>query len=501
MAAWDNDPVVSGNAWDNDPIVGELPNTPNTPVENTIGQEARRQLGLTGRAVASAVGSAAALPIDAVGKAVNYVAGREVIPNQQRALQQAMTNLGLPEPARPIERFTQGVSETLLPSAQLPAKFIPQVVGNAALGATAAPTGEEGTGAAFGAGGGVVGHRLGKAVQALTPTAEAMLLKAKGVPLTYGQTLGPPVQKLENALAKIPYVGAPIRARQTEALEGWQQATRDAASQGAKTLDEVEKHFTNAYTGLVQGQAFSSKPVVVQDALLMSAIQNVAGSTPSMAKRLGAELSDQLPNVKTPSDFQQLESTLKKMAYRYKRSQDPEHQIYGEMVADVANGIRESWRSALPPGIRQQLAQVDTAYANFIPIRAASTKQNQTLTNPENYSPRMLLQAARQRDVTAGKTRFRDTPQGQLAVAGEDTIGSTSREPNVTSQVLSGLGVPAAFLTGMNVPAAALAGGGALYGTKMGQNLLLGSLPYQQMLVDALRRSSTPAVLSATRDE
>lgn len=133
---------------------------------NTIGQEAKRQGGLFLRQALSAAGSVGAIPADAIGKAVNYVAGREVVPNQQRALQQAITRMGVPEPERPIEKFGQGMAESA-PAFALPAGIVPQVLGNAAIGATQAPAGSEGSGAAWGAAGGAAVPVLGQSLAAL----------------------------------------------------------------------------------------------------------------------------------------------------------------------------------------------------------------------------------------------------------------------------------------------------------------------------------------------
>lgn len=132
---------------------------------NTIGQEAKRQGGLFLRQALSAAGSVGAIPADAIGKAVNYVAGREVVPNQKRAFQNTLTRMGLPEPERTIEKFGQGFAESA-PAMALPAGIVPQVLGNAAMGAAQAPAGSEGSGAAWGAAGGAAMPALGGVLRA-----------------------------------------------------------------------------------------------------------------------------------------------------------------------------------------------------------------------------------------------------------------------------------------------------------------------------------------------
>jgi len=126
------------------------------PATNTLGQEAKRQGGMFLRQALSAAGSVGALPADAIGKAVNYLAGREVVPNQQRALQQTISKMGIPEPERPIEKFGVSMAESA-PAMALPGAAVPQMLGNAAIGATQAQPGQELKQAGIGAaGGGVV---------------------------------------------------------------------------------------------------------------------------------------------------------------------------------------------------------------------------------------------------------------------------------------------------------------------------------------------------------
>lgn len=476
------------------------------PRDNTFLAEARRQLGLGARTLVNAAASPLTVPGDALAKAMNAAVGSDAVkpvfglPSQQ--VNQVMTSLGVPEAERPIERFTQDVSKTLVPSMLLPAGLATQVAGNAAIGAAAAPQGQEGSGAMWGGVGGAAGHVLSKAIGTLTPTAEAEKLIAKGVPLTYGQRLGPPVQSLENTLARVPYVGAPIRKQQQAALEGWQQATRNEAVPGMATIDDVGGALGKQYKELVGNVKFDHTPNVTVDALVESA-SKTPGSTPSMLKTLGRELEDlkgQFTDA-SPATFHKAESTLKQLAFKFKGSPNPEQKIYGDMLADAAGGLRESWRSALPPATQDALAKVDAAYAQFVPIRSASTKYVQTLDDPENYTPRMLLQALRQKDTTLGKSQFRETPQGSLAQAGEAAIGSRSNAPNTGSGIGSLILGGGASALGHTPEALLAASLGAAYGTKTGQQVMIGSLPLQRALIDALRRSAPAVALQGTRED
>jgi hypothetical protein len=72
-----------------------------------------RQLGLTARGAISGAAALPAILAEPIVQGVNLVAGREVFPNQYQALQSALTNLGLPEPATGVERGVQAGVEAL----------------------------------------------------------------------------------------------------------------------------------------------------------------------------------------------------------------------------------------------------------------------------------------------------------------------------------------------------------------------------------------------------
>lgn len=80
---------------------------PTQPQRKSIWEEAGRQLGLTARAGLTSVASLPALLAEPVAAGVNAIAGREVFPNQSAAFQQALTNVGFPEPKNTLERAVQ----------------------------------------------------------------------------------------------------------------------------------------------------------------------------------------------------------------------------------------------------------------------------------------------------------------------------------------------------------------------------------------------------------
>jgi hypothetical protein len=407
-------------------------------------------------------------------------------------------------PASSIGQFAGDIALTAPIAAALPASLLPQIAGNAVWNAAISPE-DRGTAAAVGGAGGAVGYGLSKAVKALTTTPEAEFLKSRGVPLTYGQMLGEPIQRVENTLAKVPYVGAPIRARQQEALEGWQALTRkqalppSAPKFSAQTVDDVQKAFNDAYSSALSGKVVNLSSIRHND-VLEPVVKQFRGSvsTPQIqqAHDLVSRIMADLPKgPMTAQAAHDAEIVLKREAARLMKATDPATQEYGRFVGAVSDSFKGIWRGQLGSGEQQVLQGIDSAYSRYVPIRKASTVTDATLETPESYTPKMLLRAARQQDRTLGKSNYLTTPQGEVARAGkavmENGPPAASTGTGIGSMVAGGLGH---YLGADPVTLALVAGGGAGYGTKVGQQFMLGTLPIQRLLVDALRRA-TPAAL------
>jgi hypothetical protein len=171
------DPFASGEVKAGVDPFSKQPTQPTQTAQQptrSIGDELLRQAGLTGRAALSAVGSIGAIPADFIGKGVNAIAGREVIPNQRALIQQQLTRAGLPVPQGGIERFTQGMAENA-PSFALPAAVAPQMLGNAAIGYSNAVPGNEVKDATIGAIAGAVPAALAKTALAIGKAGSEIL--------------------------------------------------------------------------------------------------------------------------------------------------------------------------------------------------------------------------------------------------------------------------------------------------------------------------------------
>lgn len=358
--------------------------------------------------------------------------------------------------------------------------------------------------AGIGAAGGVLSNALGWLRAGAKPT-DAGLQFQKNINDSYQIAGSPPkpnltpgqlapesgwLRKMEQSIATVPFVGAPLRARQEDAMKGFQQFSRYAAMPkdeqghvldsfvqgfgGGRTINELERGFGSAYDDALNG----------------------------IKVAVGRNSIDNSLILKSARELQQLESDLKKEGFRLAKSPALDSQEKGAQLLDQAKQLAELWRpqvAAQSPEAAAKLQFVDDAYGRFIPIQAASKKTNATLVTPENYTPAMVLKETRK--AQNPETLY----QGSVARQAEHAIGSVPSKTTLGGQLgLGGVGL-ASVLTGQHLPAAAAAALGAAYGTKPGQAVARGA---QSVLtndkvaatLEALRRGTVSAT-SRQKDE
>lgn len=498
MAAWDNDPVVSGNAWDNDPVVGEPASEPPPTSTNTLGQELGRQAGLTGRALLSAAGSFGAIPADAIGKAVNYVAGREVIPNQQRALQQTLTRMGLPEPERGVEKFTQGMAESA-PAVALPAGWIPQVLGNAAVGSATAPQGQEGSGALWGAGGGALGQVVGRGI--VKPTADARVLMDRGVTLTPGQAAGTDsfLKKTEEFFGTLPVASHFIKGAQNRAVEDANvaaaQAVRDMVGKGVKlgkppreAIEQTREAISNAYTQSLEGAV---APTINMQGSLVNKVLAQADKHPMLTPEHGNRIAhyvqnrfSNMPKELTGDQMKQIDSELGDHI-RTLSSGTGEERTAAKAWRDLQYEVRQVIGEAQgDEGKKKLLLDANKAYKELLTLEKAMLPGNDTFT------PRRLKATIERMN----KNQMPDTELAKVSQAMSATLpnqvpsSGTAERLLISGTIPAVLGLGGAGAQGMGYGefGTGMMAAGAL-GSRTGSKLMTGSHLSQPYIEAAIR--------------
>ena len=416
------------------------------------------------------------------------------------------------------------------------APLIGDVAANAGYAALTAPE-DRLTAGAFGAGGAAVGRAVpavvGRVARPTAPGPEAQKLIEAGVQPTFGQVMSESrgfvprtFARAEEAMTSIPLVGAPLRRARERAMEQFQQATREAAlpphaaypptreateaaAQASSSVNGLSDSFGRAYNEIISGAEF--RPGVnpfyninaqsIENAVQLasqglplshtqidkarSAVQTIFGAASEEANPIGAHF---------------IEKRLKEMAFKYKGSIDPEAREYGELLHTVANGWRDHWRGALPGNQAKALEAIDQQYAKFVPVRRAAATGN--LTDPEAYSPKVLLRSIRAGDKTPNKTNFMlgDLPQQDLARAADKVLGNKVPDSGTTERLLVGAGVGGAGTIIAGLPGT-LKSGAALYiyGLPGVQRYLTGQTGTQKWLIENLGKMTAEQQEQAMR--
>lgn len=502
--SWTDDDVASeapAQAWTDDDVAPA----------NTLGQEARRQGGLVLRNALSAAGSIGVIPADAIGKAVNYVVGREVIPNQQHALQQTLTRMGLPVPERSIERFTQGVAEAA-PAMALPGGFIPQAVGNAAVNATLAEKGQEGKQAALGAGLGTLGHVVGGIVR---PTEAAKVLLDKGVALTPGQAagVGSTINRVENWAASNPLASTAIHGAQRRAVEdanvGAAQVVAQQVNQSIKlgrppreAIEQTREVISNAYDSALQGvsiplagaaNAFKDMLPAIGKNHPMVPTEEITKAGKYIDGRFRG-MWDQGVRDLSGAQIKQIDSEIGQHIRDLSRSTNAADKTAVPLWRDLQEEVRDRIVKSVPPEQGQQLSRANAAYRELLAL------EKSMLPGADAFTPRKLRATLEKMN----NGRVPNSELGRFATAMQQTLPNTV--PNSgTAERLMANALPAVLMGGGGLAnsagyptlGAGLLAAGAL-GSRPGARAMTGSLPLQQAIARALRQS-TPSIGAVSR--
>lgn len=502
------DEDIAGNspaqAWSDDDVAP-------TPT-NTIGQEFKRQAGLTGRAALSAVGSFGVIPADIIGKAVNYAMNKEVIPNQQRALQQTLTRMGFPEPERGMEKFTQGVGESV-PAMLLPGTIGHQVFGNAAVSSALAPQGQEGSAAAIGGAFGTIAPVMGGLVK---PTAEAVDLMRRGVALTPGQAAGKGsvAKTVEEYASTLPVASHFVRSAQNRAIE---EANVAAAQAVVKLVDDKVKlgkppreaiETTRETIGKTYDAALENMdvPAVFPHAALSTRITSLPTDFPLMPaddfKRMENFVNVRMANLAknsggtiTGSQLKQLDSELGQYVRNLQRSTNAADKTAAPAWAELQQSIRDVMTFAqADPAKQQQLQSANGAYRQLLALEKALLPGNATFT-PRRLTATLQRMGIEGKDLNAVANNMQATLPNAVPSSG---TAERMFAASLPALLMGGGGVAQGM--GFDTLGAGMLTAGAL-GSRPGAKFLTGSYATQRALANALRKDVPGYARYLTRDD
>lgn len=366
---------------------------------------------------------------------------------------------------------------------------------------------------ALGAGVGALTRTAPRAAQA--PATPAARLTEQGVPTTIGQRTGGLARRLEDVAESLPMTGAAIKARKTEAIEGFNNAAINEAlapigasvrGHGRTAIQEANERLSNAYDDAVEGVR------VYPDADYLNDIQAVV-TDPRLPAATRAAVNDivgehtGLLNV-TPNGrvWKNVDSEIGKAA----RAADNASATVPGAASQAAalQRLREAHGALLErqaPEAAEALARADASFAAMERVRNAAAKTG-TAAREGLFTAGELNSAVA---ATGGRSGRRAYGQGtalmqELSDDGQAVLPSTVPDSGTALRsILTKLGTTGGALAGLGTVAGSGPAVGALAG---GAGLdAAGALLYSRTMQDALRRlalsrqSGAPAGLLSPR--
>jgi len=319
------------------------------------------------------------------------------------------------------------------------------------ISALTTPT-EEGRGqsAATGAGLGALGVPLmAGASRVLSPvmTPEVKKMISEKISMTPGQIMGGMLKSLEDKATSLPIVGEAINAARRKGIEDFNRAAYKRALEpisgevplttGREGVRSVKIQLEDAYDSLLPKLTF--KPDATLFDSLSSLKKNVAGLKQEDALIVSNDVKDMIQSrmsdkgIIDGNTFKIVEEDLNKIIGDYKGSTGSQATIgraYQQALADIRESLGRS-----NPQFADELAKINTGYANYARIRAAGSRAGTS----ETFTPNQLSAAVRSADKSAGKGQ---TATGQalmqdLTDAAEKVLPSQIKDSGTAARLLA----------------------------------------------------------------
>lgn len=426
-----------------------------------------------------------ALPLGAVAK------GAEYIPALSKALQ-----------ARGVAPAIARVADT--------------AATQGAVGAAVTPDNRT-EGAAWSAGGGAVGHALGRVAGGVVkPTAEAQTLMDAGVALTPGQAAGKGSRmgKVEEWAASNPVAGTFINPARQRAVKEFNLAVVNDALKGVEghpipqgtdprqAVESASDFISQQYDRSLEQIKASPRDLhnALEHSMTFGANENPMVH-PKDLKAVERYVTQRIAPLATPGptgvlnkltgeQLKQIDTEIGQYARQLARSSIASERVAAPVWYELQNGVRKVMEGgATTPEAYASLMAANNAYRKLLPMQKA-------VSTADIPNPRALRQAM---------LRYGQKPS-DLVTAAEQTLPGTIPNSGTAERLIAnslpallmGGGVGANAM-GWDTLGTGMVTAGAL-GSRTGARAMTGGLPMQQALADALRRL-TPATARSMTSE
>lgn len=402
-------------------------------------QQGQFRQEMPGRAVASEVGGALAMPLGAI--------------------------------ARPVTRALGIGGETALGAGL-----------GAATGVGMAPTMEQAPEEAIKGGlmGGLFSGGVSAAGRLLAPNVrpEAAALREQGIPLTPGSAFGGRIQQVEQSAESIPILGRIVTGAREKQFEKFNTAAYNkvlgnldpklkvpANVTGRDAFNFVEQQIQNQYESVVPNLKITYTPRVEQS---FDAIKKRYSGT-KLPEDLRKGFETYVDGLK--ADFsatqvmngrraQAIKQDLADMANAYSQETGA-NKLLGSAYRDL-QGLYMNLMKNQNPALAKELQKADSAYRDFVRVQTAVAK---TRGEEGIFSPAQLESAVRQADRSVRKGAFARgaAPMQDLSGTGVSVLGTK---------------VPDSGTAGRGMTAALATGGASMIDPRMAALTGLATLPY-----------------------
>ena len=258
---------------------------------------------------------------------------------------------------------------------------------------------------------GVPGIELGSRVLSPLMTPDVKKMIAEKISMTPGQIMGGFLKSFEDKATSIPIVGEAINAARRKGIEDFNRAAYKRVVEpingeipiatGRQGIRSLKNQLEDSYDALLPKLSF--KPDAVLFDSLSSLKKNVAGLKVDDATMVSNDVKDMIQSrmsdkgIIDGNNFKVLEEDFKKIIGDYKGSTGSQATIgraYQQAFADIRESLGRN-----NPQFADELAKINTGYANYARIRSAGSRAGTS----ETFTPNQLSAAVRSADKSAGK--------------------------------------------------------------------------------------------------
>jgi len=349
---------------------------------------------------------------------------------------------------------------------------------------------QAGLGAATGVGMSALASPLARGAQR-AQGPDVQTLAQAGVRPTAAQIMGGGARATEETLRSVPMLGGAITSAQRQGLEDFNRAAINRAVQpiggrvesiGLEGATQAARELDRAYDA-ARGMVREGIPVTPGfENQIAAARQAGEALTQEMQTKLAAVLNRSLTRrvrngFISSKDYKSIDSDLSKEVVRFRKSPDPTHQEYAEVLMDVQYALRDQLQRTNPTAA-DAFRAADDGYRHLVILERAADR---AAANDGVFTPNQLLMMARQAD---DRVRNRGIIEGtatyaDLALAGQRVMGSRVPDSGTAGRgmmALMGAGLGYGAATNPSAALMALGGLGATTGAYAGMNPALRSM-------------------------